>query len=1016
MRFIIYLLLLISSISQSTSFAQGTAGELSVIVFQSGKPVENMLINVGDDIVQLTDKFGSAHIIIPSGIHILSVSEKDYIITEMELLTIADENTQIIVSIPEKGKEPDIQLETSITSTSPQTNQSTQSTVNAGKGRLIGKIQSLENQKPLNNAQVYVSGTQLDIISDENGSFDVEIPVGIYSLSVILSGYATETIDNIEITKDSSTEKTIELSPAGLELSEFVVLAPYIEGSVASIVQETRDSAEVKEVLGAEQMSQAGDSSAAGALQRVTGLTIEDGKYVVIRGQPSRYTLSLLNNSPLPSPDPIRRIVPLDLFPTDVLSGIEIQKSYSADKPGSFGGGLINLSTRGVPEEPFASISIGTAFNSQSTFKDGLTYEGGSTDFLGKDDGTRELPGPVKDFIDSGESLNDLPDDEVKALGQQFNNIYQVENQTLYPDQSMSANGGTLYNTRHGDYGILASVSWGRKNRIIKELERDLSLGAKNQVNVQSEYNKTRTDMDINLGGLVVLSGKWNKHSLTSNSFFIRNTTMRTQLKEGENNTSDSRYEKSYLLDWNQRELFVEQLVGKHEFSLFDVDWRLLTAKGNREAPDKRTYTYARTDDGNFIFYEESGGQRRFNSVEDKVNSIGADFTFPINDTEKFKSSIKAGFSYYKQDRNSDTSRIRFEPENNIDITLQNPEDILSPDNIGNGLGFSNDTQSSDDYLGTAKIDGQFVMADFEYTNVFRINAGVRRESADFEVKTFSKTSRGTDAIFGKFKEQDFLPASSATWFINKDMQLRIAYGKTVSRPVLVELSETLFFDPDTNEAYIGNPNLKPAVIDGIDTRWEWYFSTEELVSLGGFWRNYEKPIEKNFVPVAGGGQSTTFENAKSASVFGLEIGGRLDLSRFYESVYLQSNLTFMTSSVKLGSSGVATNTSRPLQGQADYLINIQLGYDGESHDLGLAFNRVGSRLDKAGVQGLPDIYREPSNSLNLKYTWQLNDQWKFKLVGVNLLNPEFKYTGGGVVQRSLRKGIDVKATLTWDY
>ncbi len=1017
MRIIFVILCLMLASLSTQAETKGEAGELSLVFFQSGKPVKGAALTVGDDIVQLTNDFGSAHLIIPSGLRWVELNQNGRVIMSMGLLTISGEDTQIIVSVPEPGQAPSIDIETSSDWLVADVDHVHVVAADLGEGTLSGRVSALGKAKALANAQIYVSGTRLALITDEQGRFESNLPVGTYSLSVILAGYAAVTIDDVVITQDVTSTKNIELTPAGLALQEFVVLAPYIEGSVASIVQGTRDSSEVKEVLGAEQMSQAGDSNAASALQRVTGLTIENGKYVVIRGQPSRYTLTLLNGSELPSPDPIRRVVPLDLFPTGVLAGIEVQKSYSADKPGSFGGGLVDLNLRGVPEESFVTLSVATAYNSQSTGQSGLSYKGGSTDYLGVDDGTRSLPDGLSQGTQGGlVPINQLSDVQKAAIGRSFSNNYKISNETLSPDMSLGLSAGTQLKTKYGEFGVLVNASWGQKFRHLKSSERDLIEDNK----VGSEFDIQQTTMSAGAGAMLVLGAKWENHELTSNRFYIRDTDMKIEIEEGWNKTSETRYERNYLLDWNQREMQIQQFVGKHHFKWFDFDWRVLNATGNRLAPDRRTYTYERID-GVFSFYEESGVQRRYNTVEDQVASLGVDFTVPVYEGSQIGVSIQFGLATYDQDRVSDTSRYRFEPGGDrvgdaIDLTEQNPEKIFTASNIGNGIEFADDTQSTDDYRGTASIAGQYVMGDIAWKDVLRLNAGVRLESAEYETKTFSSASQNSTPILGHFSDQNILPALSLTWTMNEDMQLRFGYSSTVSRPVLVELSRTLFFDPNSGEAYVGNPDLLPAEISGIDGRWEWYFSTDEMLSVGGFVRNYINPIERNFIPMAGGGKRITFKNADSAIVSGIEVGGRTDLSGLREGVYLQSNLTVMRSSVSLGNDGVATNTERPLQGQADFVFNVQLGFDGDQSDWSITYNEVGARLDKAGAQGSPDIYREPVPEVNAKWSWQFNDGLKWSLTGTNLLNPEYRFVGDGLVEKSYRKGVTLKTSLSMDF
>jgi len=1017
MRILFFPLIIAVALFSTTAKSQ-TVGEFSLFLFEEGYPVEEAVVSLGDNIVQLTNSSGNAHIFVPSGIYYVEVEYRGEIITSFELLSIAGEDTQAIVSVPKRGEQPDVDVETSNAGETDSLGNTQIIQKDLGSGKLSGLVLSVENQTLLADAQIYVSGTQADIITDETGKFEVELPVGVYSLSVILTGYAAMTVDGVEITKDALTEKSIELTPAGLELSEFVVLAPYIEGSVSSIVQETRDSSEVKEVLGAEQMSQAGDSNAASALARVTGLTIEDEKYVVIRGQPYRYTLSLLNGSPLPSPDPIRRVVPLDLFPTGVLASIDVQKSFSADKPGSFGGGLVNLSMRSIPEENFLEFSLGTAFNSQSTFQQGLTYKGGSTDFLGLDDGTRAIPQEVVTATQGGTvNLNQISDDERIELGKTFDNNYKVSEKTLLPDMSASVTGGARFKTKYGEFGLLGDFSWGQKFRLRKGLDRNLALDGDVLV-VESEFDVNRTKINAGISSLIVAGGKWDNHELISNTFFIRDTDMITELKEGENNTSDGRYEKSYTLDWNQREMFVQQFVGKHDFKKFMVDWRALTAEGNRDVLDRRTYLYSRQPDGSFIYYEEEAAKREFNTVEDSIDSLAADLIIPLIDKESFSSSLKVGVATDKQDRLSDTARFSFEPFGaGLNLT-QNPDLVLHQNNIGSNVSFSDDTQKNDDYTGKSTVNGKFIMADMKFAELMRLNIGLRKEDADFSVKTFSSSIEGGEEKSASgFTIDKILPAATATWFVNKDMQIRLGYSKTISYPVLVELSETFYTDPDEGDVYRGNPDLKPATISGFDSRWEWYFSTEELISVGLFQRRYENPIENGFFPLGGGDPRLTTNNAKSAVVNGVEISGRFSLESLRENMFLQSNATLMESSVDLGdTAGIATSENRPLQGQANYVFNVQLGYDGEEHDWAITFNQVGERLDKANVYEKPDIYRQPVPELNAKWSWKINNIFKWSLAATNILDPDYSFVAGGITQESYKKGMTLKTSISAEF
>ncbi|MEM6296665.1 MAG: carboxypeptidase regulatory-like domain-containing protein [Myxococcota bacterium] len=354
----------------STSTASAGRSDLSVIIFEDGLPVSDVSVVVEGELLGETDETGSVQSEIPSGRRFLQLFQGDEPLVELDLLTLEGEVVQVIATLV-PGQEPRLDIETSQDSLPLASERSEDEVIQAATpaealppGALVGRIISAEDNRPVARARVFFTGTDVETRTDNDGEFMVELPAGNYSMSVVHPNFSTQTLDNIRVIAEQEVTANIELTPAGIQLQDYVVTAPYVEGSIGEMLAQQRENSSVVEVLGAEQIAAAGDSDAAEALQRVSGLTVEQGKFVLVRGQPFRYTFTLWNGSPLPSPEPLVRVVPLDLFPTGVLSGIEVQKSYSADLPAGFGAGLINLQTRGVPEESFRDINVKTNFNS----------------------------------------------------------------------------------------------------------------------------------------------------------------------------------------------------------------------------------------------------------------------------------------------------------------------------------------------------------------------------------------------------------------------------------------------------------------------------------------------------------------------------------------------------------------------------------------------------------------------------------------------------------------------------
>ncbi|MBA1147238.1 TonB-dependent receptor [Ectothiorhodospiraceae bacterium WFHF3C12] len=1004
--------------AQQTTEAAERPGEISLYVFDGGRPVEGLIVRVGGESA-VTDETGGVFLRVPAGRRELVVThEGGERVLDLDLLTAEGENVQVLVTLRGAGEQPDVDIESS----NPQAAGAVEAAggprkaaENAAAGLLRGTVRSAEQDEPVANARVFFAGVNAQARTNAQGQFQVELPPGNYSLSVIHEDFATQTVDNVRVIPEKEVTTAIELTPAGVQLQEYVVTAPYIEGSVASDISAEREASGVSEILGAEQMSRAGDSDAADALKRVTGLTIEDGKYVVIRGQPSRYTYTLWNGSPLPSPDPIKRIVPLDLFPTGVLSQIRVEKSYDPSLPGAFGGGLIGLETTGVPEEGFAEFSFGIGGNTQTTGQEGLDYEGGSQDFLGFDDGTRELPGGLTGADSQG---------DVEEAAKGFENNWEVSESTMGPDTSLGVSGGKTFDALGGEVGVLGALDWSRSYDYRETIKRDYALRGDGSLALRDDQVERRTDMNVDLGGLLVGAVNWEDHSLRSNTFAIRKSYKRSQITEGVRAVSQDRYQRAYLLEWNERELLAQQLIGEHDFDWVNLGWRGMYAQSSRNSPDRREYTYVRRSDGVFYFPGQSSASRNYSESDDDIYSFDTDLTFPLLDTDTWKWNVATGVSYYDQERESQTRRYSFRPTDDADLTAP-PEDLLDPDDIGDTLEVSDQTQTNDEYSGEATVSGSYLKTDLDWSDTVRVMVGARRETADFSVATFQAGgSQGGQRVEAGFKQSDVLPAASITWKFLDGMQVRASTGRTISRPVLNELSPARYYDPDTGEEYLGNPDLEPAKIEAYDLRWEWYPTSREAFSLGFFTKDYTDPIEVSFVGVGGSAYLLQVQNAAGATVSGVETSMRTDFGRLValtgldsewaQSIYLQANLAFIDSEVELARQDLATNQSRPLQGQADSLLNLQIGYEGERHDATLLLNRVGERLAVAGTEGRPDVYEQPVAQLDLNYTYKFSDGLKFKFSAGNLLDPTYEQLQGGRVYRSYTKGRDFGLSVSW--
>ncbi len=1027
----------------SSNASAAEAARLHLYVFQNGIPVEGVALLTGQFRLGATDMNGALHLKIQPGEQRLGLRHDAKMLRTLDLNLRAEESLLIIANIADDGTKVNLEIESShgnkqSESVLDETSGAETSVPDESLATLAGLVSTFQEGTPIPGARVFISGISEKLRSDTEGHFNIRIPAGVYAISVIHPDFTTQTIEEITLARGEIVHQNFLLTPNAMALEEYVVTSPYLEGSFSALADEQRNSYAVAEVVSSEQMSNSGDSDAAGALKRVTGLTVVDGKFVYVRGLGDRYSSTTLNNANLPSPDPIRRVVPLDLFPTDVLGSMVIQKTYSPDMPGEFGGGAVQLRTRGLPEERTRKMSVSLGGNTRATFQDGLSYKGGATDFLGIDDGTREFPDLLNEMTNGGKTLlTALTPEQVEAAGESLPPVYATESVTLPPDVGFKLNLGDRYEDYDGKWGwgYLFGLNYKNDWSLREETRATYGLDGRGGLNPLDESMLQITTNEIDLGGILNLSLELgNNHTMESTTLLTRQTNDRVLFEEGflsENSLTI----RDTTLEWVENQLFMEQLRGNHilpRFNDLTIDWQATYASASRNEPDTRFYRYEQREDGLFGFSDRGqSNETSFEKLDDNSIQLGIDFTLPIYDLFGAQANIKYGLNHLRKKRDSNFSRFRFLTDfsrNNIDpndLVTSSPEEILNADFIGpNGYQLRNTTLPTDNYTAEQTVTAQYLMANTQLKHL-KIMGGARVERSQQEVTTFQLTNPD-QATKADLDDTDILPALSLTWLLGSKQQLRMGVGRTVNRPDFKELSEAPYIDPDSRWIVIGNPNLKRAIINHYDLRWEWYLTKFEGLSAAIFYKDFDQPIEQ--VVRLGAGGIRSFANAESAINYGLELQGRAWLSRFFgrkaSRFYVESNVSLIESEVKLGDAGAQqTNPNRPLQGQAPWVVNFTLGYENliTTTKAALLFNMAGEFITSVGTKGLPDAYAQPVPLLDFVYSRNLyegtrGNKLKFKLKAQNILDPTIEILRDNEVERSTRKGITFKVALEYKF
>lgn len=902
-------------------------------------------------------------------------------------------------------------------------------------GIVRGQVVSAEISEPLAGARVYIRGAPVETLTDGEGRFSLSLPEGNYRISVIQATYATQNVSDVSVRANHPNELRVELSPSS-GLDELLVTAPHIQGGVASLVAERRETSAVADVIGSEQMSRAGDSSAASALSRVTGLTVIDGKYVIVRGMGERYSNMTLNRLQVPSPEPSRRVVPLDLFPTGVLESVVVQKTYSPDMPGEFGGGVVQLRSRTYPDELLVSVTAQAGYNTQTHLRKNLGYEGGSLDWLGFDDGTRALPSEIANtdgkIIERGrfdpEGVN-YTAEEIEVFGESLPNNYDTQRKLTPPDFGFVATLGNKFHLRIADLGVVASLGFKNEFSAVEDaVVRTIAIANEESV-IADDFELDAFQQLVSLSGFLDWGVEFSKNQqLRFTSMVLRQSENSTTFRTGHVDDLGADAQQTRL-NWTERQLLLQQATGLHRFEAlhdFEIDWRYAFGRANRDQPDLRDYLYEYEEaaDAYLISTTAGGNQRFFSDLEDDTHEAALDFVQPFGLWRDLEGKLKLGGLFYKRTRDAEVRRFEFDVAGlSSDQRKQGPEQIFTPELIGDGVKFEETTLANDTYDANMQIEAGYGMVELPLLESFSVMGGARVEHAQINVTTYDLFSPDLPPAIAKLDNTDLLPAATVTWRFHEDFQLRGGYSKTLNRPDLRELSPSRFKDVETNTTFVGNENLKRASIDNYDGRLEWYYTADELFSIGGFFKTFDDPIEATIAPAAG--TVLSLANADEAVVMGLEIEGRKRfdfISEKLETVYVAGNVSLIDSEVKIPLSD-GEETSRPLQSQSPWVVNAQLGWDdtlegGTGTAITLLYNVSGRRIRAVGDPSIdyPDQYEEPVHRLDLVLSQELPHGFRLGLRARNLLNPVQEWTQGGINVRRFRRGTDVMLNAAWSY
>jgi len=1013
--------------------AAGTAladNELALYVFRDNIPAEGLTVTLDGGSEKSVAADGSVFFSLSPGAHSIQIKDNGTTLHTFRFDSAASQYVDISVLLlglerPRVRIEPHFKNETAAVRSA------------AATGTILGRLTS--DGQPLAGADVVVARTGTSTITDSDGNYLLTLPRGIYELEVSHPTIGTETL-NIRVVANVERGASFSIAPvaaaaaaaaagrgANLDIpapvvEEIFVVARY---NPVALGESERYTEGVTDSLGIGELTRFGDTNLSSAVLRIPAVTVLDDRFIFIRGLGGRYISTTLNGATMPSTNPNRRTVPLDLFPTNMVRQLDVKKTFIASMPGESTGGNLVINTRTFPAEGGGQLTFDVGATSgltgDSVWADPIRT---NTDWLGYDDGTREDNSPLRaisDVLDQDEFLPPNVENELRRVGGLLmKDDWDPIKRTANPLVKLGASYGNVWDTAGGsEWGFFLAGNY--KNEWTKRVgERNTYQGEDVTPTNLFDFEEYTNKVDLN--GLLSLGLTTGNSAYTSNTLYSHVGEGRALYQVGF--VEDSGFDSiQSTVDWVERGFFSQQFTGNHIFGANEdwiTDWQFTVSRATRLAPQRRDVRYdLQGNDGVYNLLVPDLAKRYDDLVDDNFDgSVDFDYNFDIGDN--VVNVFSFGAQYIRRERDADSETYGYNGGNpapsapNLRVDDAVNETTITG-NPSTGYAFDDITINSDSYDAKLKLGALYGSWDAMIADVYQVIGGVRYENYDQQTNTF-ETSGEEGPVTSRIKEKSLLPSLSFNWFFGEQQQVRFGASKTVSRPDFKETSNATFYDPEFDAIVRGNPRLTTSEAYNVDARYEYYWDDRDSLSFAAFYKALKDPIER----VAADGSGTvenirTFINADDGKVYGIEMDGRKEfglnesLSRTF---FVYGNVSLIDSKVNY------QGRSRPLQGQPEYTANLALGYDDVewNQEATLLLNQNGNTIVDVGINGAPDVIKEPRLELGFRYTWYFADNWQLRVKLDNLLDDETEFTQGGKPFLVYKTGREYQLGVTWDF
>lgn len=881
----------------------------------------------------------------------------------------------------------------------------------AQTGKISGTVLDSKTGETLPGATALIEGTGKGVSADFDGKFMLTgVPVGKVTLVISYISYNTKKIAGVEVKANDVTDISVLLDAStSQDLTEVEVVVTLNKENNTALILQQKNNASVSDGISSETIKKTPDRNTSDVIKRISGATIQDNKFAIIRGMSDRYNAAFINGAPLPSSESDKKAFSFDIFPANLLDNIVILKTATPDMPGDFAGGVIQINTKSIPEKNAQSISISTGYNQQTTFKDFRTYKGGKYDWLGIDDGTRGDPKGIPETkLFSADKLDQI------EYAKKVNYDWSLQSKKTMPNFNLQyslANVGKLFKK---EAGSIFALTYNSTNNIFATNRREFE----EQGGIY-DVAKTRDYIDTTYSNAILASALWNlaykfngNNQIGFKNLFSINSEDRVITRRGSQDIVTQTWERSTVRWFVQNQIYSTQLNGDHYFEPAKIKFKWVAGYSDikRETPNLRRMTYVKNSplEDDSVKYNAvigttgtgaaNAGTMIFNTTKEKMQSIRYDVSRAFKLGDKTKHEVLLGGNHIFRDRifyarllgytmyRKNSSLIE-----NTDLKYLDESVIFAPENIGiqdnpgprdGGFKLSEATTEKDNYAASSMLNAGYITLDSRLFDKLRFIYGARVESY---------RQRLSVTLFGEEKISDttvvdILPSINAVYSVTEKTNIRLSFYQTVSRPEFRELAAFNFLDFNTTFNISGNPSLTRAKIDNYDARFEWYPGAGQVISVSGFYKKITNAVEQA-IDASGQIKALTFVNVALVENLGVELEYRFklstlfnnDSSKFLSKTTLFSNFAYIKSEVDV--SKIIDAEPRPLQGQSPYIINAGIQYLDNDKDWGvsLSYNVIGRRIVLVGGESEPSYWETPRHVIDFQLAKTFKKRFEIK-------------------------------------